>query len=102
VTHTEALQTLDANAQFFERRIHSLWSVFDRDPIGNVGSEEMRRGVERLAHDLTRSDIPYEDWQIIYRELLQLDREIMGLGQLLDGRKTIYAMHEAAHHPPMH
>ncbi|MDB4971082.1 MAG: hypothetical protein JWN44_6771 [Myxococcales bacterium] len=101
LTHTEALQTLDANAQILEKRIHSLWALFDRDPVGNVGSDEMRAAVDHLAHELTEVDIPYEDWQIIYRELLQLDREVMGQGQLLDARRTVYSMHQAAH-PDVH
>jgi hypothetical protein len=96
LSHSEAMQTLDAQAQALERRIHSLWDLFDRDPIGNVGSDEMRAAVMKLARDLGEADVAFEDWQILYRELLQLDRDINGQPPLIDGQRTMHELHE--HH----
>lgn len=97
LSHTEAMQTMDPQAQALERRIHSLWDYFDRDPIGNVGSEELRAAVMRLGSDLAQADIGFEDWQILYRELLQLDRDLNGQPPLIDGQRTMHELHE--HHP---
>ncbi len=102
LSHSPALQTMDPQAQELERRIHSLWDVFDRDPVGNVGAPPLRAAVERLARELSEAEVPFEDWQILYRELSQLDRELLGLPPLIDGRRTLHELHarlegEAAH-----
>lgn len=97
LSHSPALQTLEPQAQAIEERIHSLWDYFDRDPIGNVGAEPLREAVAELARELGEADIGYEDWQILYRELLQLDRDLSGLPPLIDGKRTLRELHE--HHP---
>ncbi len=98
LSHSAALQTMDPQAQAIEHRIHSLWDYFDRDPIGNVGSEPLRDAVANLARDLSEADISFEDWQILYRELLQLDRDLSGQAPLIDGKRTMHELHE--HRPP--
>lgn len=100
LSHSQALQTLDTKAQDLEQRIHSLWAQFDRDPVGLVGSEPMLKALSTLARDLSTSQLPFEDWQVVYRELLQLDRELRGQPQLIDGQRTLHDLHEkqqAAH-----
>jgi hypothetical protein len=97
LSHSEALQTMDLNAQAIERRIHSLWDLFDRDPVGNVGAAPLHEAVEALALTLAEADVSFEDWQVLYRELLQLDREISGLPPLIDGKRTLHDLHQ--HHP---
>lgn len=94
LAHSEALQTLEPAAQQLERRIHSLWIAFDRDPIGNVGAPEFSAGVDRLARALGEADVTFEDWQVLYRELLQLDREIHGVSQIIDGTPTLHTLHQ--------
>lgn len=90
LTHSEALQTMDPSAQKLELRIHDVWSSFDRDPIGNVGAEALCGAVATIAHELSTADVPFEDWQILYRELLQLDRELAGRAPLIDGTRTLH------------
>jgi hypothetical protein len=84
LSHSEALQTTDANAQAFERRVHGLWGIFDRAPQRLVGSPELEEALDRLAGELSLSEIEFDDWQVIYRQLLQLDRAIHGRRQLFD------------------
>lgn len=100
LSHSGALQTMDAQAQAIEKRIHSLWDLFDRDPVGNVGAAPLREAVATIARDLSHADLVFEDWQILYRELLQLDRDISGQPPLIDGKRTLHELHE--HHPSMH
>ena len=97
LSHSDALQTMDAQAQAIEQRIHNLWDFFDRDPVENVNTQPMRDAVAAIARDLGEADVSYEDWQVLYRELLQLDREISGLPPLIDGKRTLHELHE--HHP---
>jgi len=82
-THTPALQTADAQAQALEKRIRSLWDLYDRDPGAGEGTEAMHDAVARLCDELNRLKVPYDDWQILYRQLLQVDRAIRGEAQLL-------------------
>ncbi|HEY1586992.1 MAG TPA: hypothetical protein VGH63_14960 [Polyangia bacterium] len=96
LSHSQALQTMDPQAQAIEKRIHSLWEQFDRDPIGNVDSDAFGEAMARLARDLSEADVAFEDWQILYRELLQLDRELAGREPLIDGKRTIHAHHRDA------
>jgi hypothetical protein len=98
LSHSGALQTMDPQAQLLENRIHSLWDLFDRDPVENVGAESQRNAVATLARELGESEVGFEDWQILYRELLQLDRELGGQAQLVDGRRTMHELHE---HQPL-
>src|SRR6266849_2131611 len=39
--------------------------------------------VHEIAREMSRSDVPFDEWQIVYRELLQLDRALRGEPPLL-------------------
>lgn len=54
-----ALQTTDPAAQAIEREVHRAWR---EDAIA----------VEALGERLARARVPYDDWQVLHRELLQL------------------------------
>jgi hypothetical protein len=95
LAEAEALQTGDAAAQQVEERIHAVWAQFNRDPVGQVDAPELRRAIDGIARDLCKADVPYEDWQILYRELLQLDREARGEPQLLAGGRTLHQLDDA-------
>jgi hypothetical protein len=95
LSHSHALQTLDAKAQDLEQRIHSLWEQLDRDPVEQVESEPLLKALTAIAHDLSMSQLPFDDWQVVYRELLQLDRELHGQPQLIDSQATPAAVHRA-------
>ena len=88
LSHSHALQTTDAKAQDLEQRIHSLWEQLDRDPVGQVNSEPLLQAMTKIAHDLSMSQLPFEDWQVVYRQMLQLDRELHGQPQLIDSQPT--------------
>ncbi len=87
LSHSQALQTLDPKAQDLEQRIHRLWEQLDRDP-GQIDSQPLLQAMTRIARDVSMSQLPFEDWQVIYRQMLQLDRELHGQPQLLDSQPT--------------
>jgi hypothetical protein len=89
LSHSEALQTMDPQAQKIEQRIHGLWAQFDRDPIGNRDGQDFHAAIKRIADELSQSFIPFEDWQIVYRELLQLERELHHEAQLIDRQEVM-------------
>jgi hypothetical protein len=81
--HTGALQTFDPEAQQLERRIRRLWTVFDGDPVAHRGSAVLRAELNEVMRQLGSLDAPYDEWQSVYRQSLQLDRALQGQQQLL-------------------
>jgi hypothetical protein len=85
VVHTDGLQTTDPKAQALERRLRPLWRAYDLDPAGRAGDAALERELDRIARELRALQIDWDDWQVLYRQILQLGRAIAGRPQLLDG-----------------
>jgi hypothetical protein len=85
VVHTDGLQTTDPKAQSLERRLRPLWRAYDRDPAGRAGDADLGRELDRIARELRTLQVDWDDWQVLYRQILQLGRAIAGQPQLLDG-----------------
>jgi len=84
VVHTEGLQTVDPKAQKMEQELHRIWKTFDENPVKNKHSADLGQGLDRVAHDLGELDVEFNDWQVIYRQILQIGRVIRGERQLMD------------------
>ena len=84
VVHSSGLQTSDAAAQDLERQIRQVWAVHDQAPEAHAGAPRLLARVDELGRALTELDVDYDDWQVIHRQLLQLDRAVRGHRQLLD------------------
>jgi hypothetical protein len=78
-----ALMTTHAQARELERQIKRVWSVYAEDPAQHRGARALVARVQEIARELSRSDLPFDEWQIVYRELLQLDRALRGEPPLL-------------------
>jgi hypothetical protein len=83
MSHADVYQTTDADAQAIERRIREVWKVYDENPAAHAGSVTLRSRVHDLAGDIVDLNVAYDDWQILYREVLQLSRALRGETQLL-------------------
>ena len=84
VAHTDGLQTEAPAAQTLERLIHRVWMVHDE-----IGDNAPNRGrllqmVDRIARRLGGLDIDSDDWQILYRQLMQVERAVRGHRQILE------------------
>jgi hypothetical protein len=84
VVHSQGLQTFAGPAQEVEREIRRLWKVFDSAPDAHAGSRILLKRVDELAVELAQLDAEYDDWQILYRQLMQVERAVRGEKQLLD------------------
>ncbi|MEP6994556.1 MAG: hypothetical protein ABI968_08560 [Acidobacteriota bacterium] len=73
-TGTEALQTTDASAQEVERKIKIAWRNAGE---GRANAAEVLGDIVALVSTL---DCPYEDWEIVYRECMQLGFVLHGIG----------------------
>lgn len=80
----EALQTFDASAQELEKQIKRVWSVLRENPHAHARAASLTARKDEIARELYRTPLEYDDWQVVYRELLQLDRALRGRPALLD------------------
>ncbi|MGE5179621.1 MAG: phage holin family protein [Bacteroidota bacterium] len=78
------LQTYDPDAQEVERQVHRVWDVYDEDPEAHRGSRFLVSRLHEMAADLSALDVPYEQWQVVYRQITQLARAIQGESPLLE------------------
>jgi hypothetical protein len=84
VVRTDGLQTTAPEAQVLERRLRPLWKSFDLDPAGRAGHAGLALELDRIARELQRLQASWDDWQILYRQILQLGRALAGQPQVLD------------------
>jgi hypothetical protein len=97
LAHEPCRQTFDPNAQDLERQIRQVWRVYDENPRAHVGSSRLLSRVSDIAEELSKIKIEYNEWQVIYRQLLQLGRALHGQPQLLE--KTMKSTEAAMHEP---
>jgi hypothetical protein len=83
LTRGPGLQTLDVNAQKLEQEIRSVWSAAESQPRRPDDSGLRDRYVV-IAAELGKISVPYDDWQVLYRETVQLGRTLGGEPQLLE------------------
>jgi hypothetical protein len=71
VVFTPAYLTWDKEANELEDRLRVVWRARDRRPSGELRAE--LKAVEARLHEL---EIPYEEWEVLFRELLLLERAL--------------------------
>jgi hypothetical protein len=84
VAHSRGLQTFSPAAQDLERQIRRVWHVYDDAPGPHRSSSILRERIAAIGRDLTRTEVQHDEWQALYRQLLQVDRAVGGERQLLD------------------
>jgi hypothetical protein len=83
-TLTPGLQTTDPAAQGLERELKDIWRVWTADPAHHEDSGVLLARLDDVARELDETFMAYEQWQVLYREILQLQRTISGRRQLLE------------------
>lgn len=85
VPFTEAYLTWEELSQKFEDKITALWRKWRDEPaLGAAQREDYLKQIEKLKGDLHTQEIPFEQWEVVYRELLQLQDEVVS-GRLQRG-----------------
>ena len=77
------LQTVEPEAQKLERRVKDVWTIYARDRRSHARSEVLLGRLDDIAKELSKTFVPFDDWQVLYREILQVGRAIRGRPQLL-------------------
>jgi uncharacterized membrane protein YqjE len=83
LTSCDAFQTTDPSAQEIEREIRRVWQIFDENPAAHTRSAVLESRLADISREIAALSVNYEDWQVLYRQALQLGRAIEGEGQLL-------------------
>jgi hypothetical protein len=78
ITHTAAVQTTDPRAQELEREIRRVWDLQAENPAARAGSRALVGRLDRIAAEARRLELTYADWEVLYRQLLQLGRALQG------------------------
>jgi hypothetical protein len=81
---TDALQSADPKAQAIEKEIRRLWKAFQT--ISNRGTAEAAESVQTIVRELGELNVEFDDWQVLYRQMLQLGRTMRGERQLFEQR----------------
>lgn len=95
VVHSDGLQTSSAETQYLEKQIRTLWRIYDEDPAANAASVPLLDRVGELTKKLSALDVEFDDWQIVYRQLLQVERAVRGRPQLMDSKTAAPVGREA-------
>jgi hypothetical protein len=78
------IQTFDADARVLETRIKRVWSIYREQPQAHRRSRVLQGRVAELSAELAEKNLSWDEWQLVYRLLLQLDRALRGHQPLLE------------------
>jgi hypothetical protein len=84
LTSAPAYQTFDPRAQDVEKQIRSVWQVYRQQPEAHRGSRVLLARLMEITREIRTLPVTYDEWQIVYRQALQLGRALDGAGQLLE------------------
>ena len=84
LTDAPAYQTFDPAAQDIERQIRRVWAVFGQNPSAHTGASALESRLDEIVREIRELPVGYDEWQIVYRQALQLDRALRGRPQLLE------------------
>lgn len=78
------IQTFSPGARELEARIQRLWSIYRDQPHAHRESPVLRTHLAEVAAELSTQTLPWDEYQTVYRLVLQLDRALTGKPPLLD------------------
>jgi hypothetical protein len=76
VVFTPAYLTWDKEANELEDRMRAIWSARDARPDGELRAE--LKAVEARLHEV---EVPYDEWEVLFRELLLVERALRDGGR---------------------
>jgi hypothetical protein len=83
LSQTSSYQTAEPAAQDLERQIKRVWKVLDENPAEHTNSTWLIGRVDEITEEFLKLEVSYDEWQTLYRQLLQLSRALHGEPQLL-------------------
>jgi Putative Actinobacterial Holin-X, holin superfamily III len=80
----DMFQSVTAEAQDLERQIQRVWALLRLYPEAHVEARPLLSRLQDIAGGLARLPLAFDEWQVVYREILQLERAIRGEPQILE------------------
>jgi len=77
LTRTEAYLTASEEAQETEDALREL-----HDPADPTGREEALATLAAIDERLKKLTVPYEEWEVLYRQRLQVERDLLRIGTI--------------------
>ncbi|HZX95419.1 MAG TPA: phage holin family protein [Myxococcales bacterium] len=77
------VQSFAAEARELEMHAKRLWRIYLEQPRAHRRSAVLEGRLSELSAELSRRTLPWDEWQIVYRLLLQVDRALHGDEPLL-------------------
>ena len=82
--HPDMFQTVSSEAQEIERQIQRVWSAYRLNPEAHENAGPLLSRFDEIATEFAERPLPFDDWQVVYRQLLQLGRALGGRRQILE------------------
>ena len=82
----DMFQTSTAEAQDLERQIQRVWAAYRREPEAHRDAWALRSRLKAMTAEMAQLPLAFDEWQVVYRQILQLERAISGRPQLLEER----------------
>jgi hypothetical protein len=76
--HADMFQTVSSEAQEIERQIQRVWSAYRRNPAAHENAIALLSRFDEIATEIARRPLAFDDWQVVYRQVLQLGRALRG------------------------
>lgn len=99
----DMFQTVTPTAQEIERQIQRVWAAYRLNPDAHENAPALLSRVDEITREMAQHPLPFEEWQVIYRQVLQLARALTGHRQILEQTlseetsMTHFAAHSTTH-----
>jgi hypothetical protein len=98
VSHSNGLQTDSPAAQSVERLIRRVWSVHDEIADNAAHRRRLLQTVDKIARRLGGLDVDFDEWQVLYRQLMQAERAVRGQRQLMEESSDLVGLADDSRH----
>jgi hypothetical protein len=78
------LQTTSVEAQDIERQIQRVWAIFRQNPDAHRNARPLTSRLNDIAAEISQRALPFDEWQVVYRQALQLARALSDEPQLIE------------------
>jgi hypothetical protein len=66
-----------------------VWAIYEEQPRAHRRAAVLEDRVRAISAELSRRNLPWDDWQVLYRLLLQVDRALHGHKPMLEHAQEI-------------
>jgi hypothetical protein len=80
----DMFQTVSSKAQEIERQIQRVWAAYRLNPDAHENAPALLARLEAITLEMTQHPLGFDEWQVVYRQLLQLGRALTGHRQILE------------------